>query len=148
LICIAIWTVAFDNDSIHTPESTLVDSLYEARQLENLDLKLPKRPMSRAISADFSGPADKKPGPISIPEPQYPNQARRGGIEGLVIVKALVEINGHVMWVEILRSSGSNLLDNAALGAAKKATFSPAMLDGSPVRVWVSIPYNFRLVEH
>ena len=146
VICIAAWTFALDDASIHTPDSMRVDSLDPGRVLENLDLKLPKRPISRTIGITFDGPVDKKPCPISIPEPQYPNQARLGGIEGMAVVKVLVEANGHVIWAEIHRSSGSNLLDNAALDAAKRARFSPAMQDGRSVRVWVSIPYNFRLM--
>jgi protein TonB len=86
-----------------------------------------------------------KPQPIHIPLPQYPELARQAGIEGQAVVKALVDVDGSIMAVQILKSSGNQILDEAALAAAKKATFTPAKQRDTFVRVWVSIPMRFRL---
>ncbi len=88
-----------------------------------------------------------KPQPIFQPKPRYPDLARRAGIEGQAVVKALVDIDGSVMEVQILKSSGNQMLDEAALAAARQWKFSPAKQRDKFVRVYVSIPVNFRLVD-
>jgi protein TonB len=86
-----------------------------------------------------------KPQPIHIPLPQYPELARQAGIEGQAVVKALVDVDGSIMAVQILKSSGNQMLDEAALAAARKSTFTPAKQRDKFVRVWVSIPIRFKL---
>jgi protein TonB len=86
-----------------------------------------------------------KPQPISIPTPQYPELARKAGIEGNTVVKALVDIDGSIASVSILKSSGNQMLDQAALVAAKNARFTPAKQRDKYVRVYVSIPIRFTL---
>jgi protein TonB len=88
-----------------------------------------------------------KPKPIHSPRPRYPDLARRAGIEGQTVVKALVDIDGSIMDVQILKSSGNQMLDEAALAAARQWKFTPAKQRDKFVRVYVSIPLNFRLVE-
>jgi TonB family protein len=84
---------------------------------------------------------DEKPEPIFIPPPHV-----FCPMEGMTttVVKALIDIDGSIMKTEILRSSGSEMLDNAALEAVNKAQFKPAKYHGVPVRVWVSIPILFK----
>ena len=88
-----------------------------------------------------------KPKPVYQQKPRYPDLARRAGIEVQVVVKALVDIDGSVMDVQVMKSSGNQMLDEAALGAARHWKFSPAKQRDKFVRVYVSIPINFRLVE-
>jgi|GEM_PF-1505315 len=85
------------------------------------------------------------PTPTHIPKPQYPESARKANIEGNVVVKVLVDIDGRVIDTEVLHSSGYKELDNAAMEAAARAIFEPAMQFGRPVRIWVSIPIKFVL---
>ena len=86
-----------------------------------------------------------KPQPIHIPKPQYPDLARRAGIEGTTVVKALVDIDGSIIEAKVLKSSGNQMLDQAALAAARKAKFTPAKQRDKYVRVYVSIPMRFQL---
>jgi len=86
-----------------------------------------------------------KPEQISVPKPEYPDMARNAGIEGTTVVEALVGANGAVGDARVLRSSGNQSLDQAAVAAARLATFRPARQRDKPVRVWVSIPYRFAL---
>jgi protein TonB len=88
-----------------------------------------------------------KPQPVSIPMPQYPELARKAGIEGNAVVKALVDIDGSIASVSILKSSGNQMLDQAALVAAKNAKFTPAKQRDKHVRVYVSIPIRFTLTS-
>ncbi|MDH5185559.1 MAG: energy transducer TonB [candidate division WOR-3 bacterium] len=95
------------------------------------------------------------PKSVYIPRPVYPEVARLAGIEGKVVVRTLVDIDssivsgkiikGELIDVIIEKSSGNNVLDQAALEAARKARFTPAKQQDMLVRVWVSIPYEFKL---
>jgi len=88
-----------------------------------------------------------KPEPINIPKPRYPELARKAGIEGNTVIKALVNIDGTIIDAQVLKSSGNQMLDQAALAAARKAKFTPAKQRDKFVRVWVSIPVRFRLTN-
>ncbi|NPV13517.1 energy transducer TonB [candidate division WOR-3 bacterium] len=86
-----------------------------------------------------------KPNPINIPKPVYPDLARNAGIEGQCVVEALVDVDGSIIEARIIKSSGNQSLDAAAVEAAYKAKFTPAKQRDKAVRVWVSIPYRFTL---
>jgi len=86
-----------------------------------------------------------KPKPIFNPKPKYPELAKQAGIEGTTVIKMLVDTNGTVREVKILKSSGNQMLDQAALVAAKQSKFTPAKQRDKFVRVWVSRPFRFLL---
>ncbi|MEO0156386.1 MAG: energy transducer TonB [candidate division WOR-3 bacterium] len=86
-----------------------------------------------------------KPKPISIPKPDYPELARKAGIEGKAIVEAIVDTDGSVMEAKIFKSSGNPMLDEAAIAAARRAKFTPAKQRDMFVRVRVNIPFDFKL---
>lgn len=88
-----------------------------------------------------------KPQPVYNPVPEYPELARRAGIEGKVVVKMLVDVDGSIMEVQIVKSSGNPMLDQAAVAAARKSKFTPAKQRDKFVRVWVSRPIDFKLTE-
>lgn len=75
---------------------------------------------------------------------EYPEIARRAGLEGTVLVHVRVNSRGQVDKVEIGRSVHP-ILDKAALTAALRCRFTPATQRKIPVPVWVAIPYRFRL---
>lgn len=74
----------------------------------------------------------------------YPELARKAGMEGLVVVKVVVEPDGTVSYPEVIRSSG-DLLDNAAVDAVTQLRFRPGLQRGQPVRVSFAVPVRFRL---
>lgn len=88
---------------------------------------------------------DVKPWPVSIPEAEYPEAVRKACIEGLVVVEALVDLDGFVRDTRILKRSRNGSLDQAALVAAREAKFSPAMARDLPALKWVAISYRFAL---
>lgn len=87
----------------------------------------------------------EKPQLRFLPRPEYPRSARRRGHEGGTIVKVLVDTDGDVIDLDIFKSSGYMELDQAAIKVAWRAKFTPAIFNGQPVRVWVSIPIKFVL---
>lgn len=88
-----------------------------------------------------------KPQPVFTVRPEYPAILVQAGVEGRTVVKALVDTDGSVMEVVVLRSSGNQMLDEAALAAARQWKFSPARQRDRYVRVYVAIPMDFRLTS-
>lgn len=86
------------------------------------------------------------PGVLTSRMPDYPSSARSKGVEGVAIVRFLLDKEGYVDTAEIVESSGSEALDGAALKAAEGFRFKPG-LDGygRAVRCYVYIPFAFRL---
>ncbi|MEW6374761.1 MAG: energy transducer TonB [Thermodesulfobacteriota bacterium] len=79
------------------------------------------------------------------PKPLYPQEARKKGYEGEVLLRVEVLANGRVGQVEVKKSSGHELLDNSALTTVKQWRFIPAKRGESPVPLWVNIPIKFQL---
>lgn len=79
------------------------------------------------------------------PAPVYPPAAVRDGIEGLVEVEIAVDSDGRPTDVLVVKTSGSKLLDEAALDAAKRWHFSPAESNLGPIRSKVVVPVRFAL---
>jgi protein TonB len=77
--------------------------------------------------------------------PRYPDSARRQGIDGTVLVKALVTEQGRVAEVAVERSAGHPDLDQAAVEAVSRWRFEPARRGRQPLAVWVLIPVQFSL---
>jgi len=74
----------------------------------------------------------------------YPEMARRAGIEGRVYIQFIVNENGDVEEPRVIRGIGGGA-DEAALEAVKQARFKPGVQRGQPVRVLYSLPVVFRL---
>jgi TonB family protein len=90
---------------------------------------------------------DEWPTPISRPQAKYPKAALKEKIQGKVFVNLLLGVDGKPKDAKILKSD-SEALSHAALEAAKKWVFKPAIYKGKPISVWVVIPFNFVLKEH
>lgn len=86
---------------------------------------------------------DQPPVPIEAPEPPYDEMAREAGIEGRVVLEALVTWEGGVR--EIRVREGNPMLAAPAVKCVKTWRFRPARWKGRPVSTWVSIPIVFRL---
>jgi TonB family protein len=76
--------------------------------------------------------------------PVYPEEAQRARLEGLVVLKVVIDEHGKVGNVEVLRSVGHGF-DEAAVAAVRQWRFRPATRDGKPIKVVHVIPFEFRL---
>jgi TonB family protein len=83
----------------------------------------------------------------NTPQPAYPENARREGREGRVLLHVLIDEQGKSKTVEVTRSSGSAALDRAAADAISRWRFHPARAGEKPVETWVNIPIDFRLTD-
>ena len=74
----------------------------------------------------------------------YPKDiAKDLNYNGTVMVKAVVDENGKVIKTEIMRSSGRTKVDKAAMEAASKWEFKPAVDEnGNPVENWYMIKFE------
>jgi len=91
-------------------------------------------------------PVDYDPMIISKVVPEYPEFARRAGMEGSVFIQVLIDENGKVKKAKLAKASDEIFVESA-LAAAQKWSFTPALMNGKPVRVWMSIPFRFRLTN-
>ena len=75
--------------------------------------------------------------------PLYPASARLTHVEGMVIIEATIDEQGHVARAQILRSIP--LLDDAALTAVRQWKFTPTLLNGVAVPIVMTVTVNFKL---
>ena len=80
---------------------------------------------------------------IEKPAPPYPPIAKAANVEGAVAVQIVIDEHGRV--ISAKATSGPPLLLSAAVQAAYRASFTPTVLGGQPVKVTGSITYNFVL---
>lgn len=75
---------------------------------------------------------------------RYPEIARRTRLEGVVVVRVLVDRIGKPRRA-MIDQSPSPLLSQAAMEAVLAIAFTPAIQNGSPVPVWIQVPITFEL---
>lgn len=75
--------------------------------------------------------------------PDYPDFARRAGIQGQVVLKVVIGKDGRVKDINIVKSVSA--LDQAAIKAVKNWIFLPGKQDGKFVDVEMLIPVTFKL---
>ena len=102
-----------------------------------------------------SGTGDEHPSPedfiavesdperLRMDPPVYPKVAVDAGVEGTVIVQALISREGKVLKARVL--DGPEMLHEAAIACARTAIFRPALTQNKPVEVWVVMPITFKL---
>jgi len=77
---------------------------------------------------------------------QYPEAARQEGIEGELRLHFFVNEEGMAERIQVEKSLHP-LTDTAAVRALRSVRFRPALDEGEPVPVWMSLPVRFRLVD-
>jgi TonB family protein len=89
---------------------------------------------------------DRMPECISAVLPPYPESAKKDRIEGEVWLQVLVDEHGDVGEVRVLRKSNSDVgFEQAAMDAALKWKYRPAVYNRKPVAVWIMYTLSFRL---
>jgi TonB family protein len=80
------------------------------------------------------------------PEPVYTREARRVGVQGIVILKVLLLADGKLDRIRVVRRLPYGLTENA-IRAACGIKFKPAVKAGQQVPQWVTLEYGFRLAN-
>lgn len=106
--------------------------------------------------ASNSTQSDKRKDDIAIPprngggitKPPYDPAWRHAGYEGTAYVQILVDVDGRVTNVKLQRSSGHEVLDNAALAEARANwRLLPGTINGKPTPMWVTVPIIYKLTR-
>lgn len=77
----------------------------------------------------------------------YPQEARDKGIEGRVFIRMVIEKDGSVSNVKLLRGIGGGCDEEAERVIKSMPKWKPGMMKGEPVPVSYQIPINFKLAE-
>ena len=80
---------------------------------------------------------------ISRQDAIYPDLARRAGIQGDVVLHAIISTDGRILELRVV--TGSPLLVRAAVDAVQQWRYKPTLLDGEPVEVETTITVTFIL---
>lgn len=91
---------------------------------------------------------EEKPAVLSGPTPQYPELLRQAGIQGRVMVQAIIDTLGRAEpnSVKVLQSPNPGF-DQSAKTYVLKTLFRPARVHGRAVRVLVQLPIDYRLKQ-
>ena len=80
---------------------------------------------------------------IESVQPVYPREAKKKHVQGVVVLRLVVDTEGQVRSVDVV--TGSPLLAPAAMDAARQFRYSPALLDGKPIETIQTADIYFQL---
>lgn len=139
--------IYLDSNRLAEAELLLTRALAQVRERRVTAQQTPV-PAPPAVQLAAGGPVRiggdvKEPLIIRKVPPVYPPIAQSAGVEGIVIIEALIETNGTVREAKVLRSQP--LLDEAAIDSVRQWVFTPTLLNGAPVQVIMTVTVNFSL---
>ncbi len=108
-----------------------------------LPVLAPPPPVPESAPLRF-GAGMTRPLRLSGPDPAYTEVARRARRTGIVVLEAVIDRDGSVRDVKVLRDLGFGLTE-AAVNAVRRWRFEPATLDGRPVAVLYNLTVRFDL---
>jgi TonB family protein len=120
-----------------------------ARALELLRAELAERsvptvePREPTTGPIRVGGSILEPKKIRNVDPVYPPEAQQAGIQGYVIIEAIIGKDGRVRDARVL--GGQQILQEAAETAVRQWEFTPTLLNGVPVEVIMNVTVHFRL---
>lgn len=150
--------------AVASPKPTFGNLKIAKKGEETNEFEIPKNSAPVGdVKVEETKPVEKKPEPVDetyyvavdiMPEPfggmeklqqnvNYPDEARKEGIVGKVLVKAFINENGEVTRAEIVKGLGYGC-DEEALWAVKSTRFRPGKKNGKPIKVQLTIPVSFK----
>jgi periplasmic protein TonB len=117
----------------------------EEKKIEEKIEKVEKKVEEKSVYQSFE--VEKPPECVNLAQVRssmtYPEIARDAGIEGKVSVKVLVGTSGSVE--KIGSVSGPDVFADEVRNKASNLQFTPGLQNGKPVKVWITVPFNFKL---
>jgi protein TonB len=114
---------------------------FQGVAIDGSTLSIPKPPEEqkpRRVGGDI-----KPPERTVYKAPQYPPAAQAARIEGTVILEAIIDAEGVVQNVKVLKSMP--LLDRAAIDAVQQWRYIPTRLNGVAIPIIMSVTVTFTL---
>ncbi len=128
-------------EAIEIPQPLPEPVLKQEVKQENVD----KGNNEETLTSKGGALMQAEPDYLSNPAPAYPNESRRLGQAGLVVLSVDVDREGSAVHIEIKQSTGYPNLDNAAIKAVRRWKFSPAKIGQLAVDSKVEVPIRFQL---
>ena len=139
-------------------EKKIKNSLYQKKQLlghnksqtnnkYEKDLSFKKKKSSNSISRNTKSSAKYKIGTIKNPHPEYPMIARKKGWQGRLLLNVRVSKNGDVININVVKTSGFEILDKTSVETIKGWKFIPARIEGKNIEDNLNIPVSFKLIN-
>ena len=128
---------------------TLNGKVVPVRMTQWVTFRLPKQQTTPPASGDADIKVlefymvEVKPKVLHYVKPVHPEEALKDSLEGKVFLKFMVNLDGSVSDVRVLR--GTEVFRQAAIDAVSQFRFKPAEHNGKPVAVWMTQPVSFRL---
>lgn len=113
-------------------------------QLESLRFHTASYRKSAGIEVFSGREVTTKARVLRKPEPQYTEAARKNGVVGTIVLRALFASDGTVKHFLVVSGLPDGLTERA-IRAARLIKFTPATIDGRPVSMFVQLEYNFNL---
>ena len=88
---------------------------------------------------------DQPPRVLRAFPPKYPDVAKQGKIEGMVVLRFVVATDGKAKEPEVVEAAPADVFETAALEAVALYKFEPAKMNGTPVNCIVKMPIIFEL---
>jgi periplasmic protein TonB len=133
-------TASGDAEPAPSVETGAPSSSSELQGISVSSVVAPPPPAEAAAPAKVGGDV-KPPRVVSTVLPVYPAMAKSTGIEGAVVVETSVDQSGNVVATKVI--SGSPMLRQAAVDALRRWKYQPAMLNGEPVAVQITVTIQF-----
>ena len=115
------------------------------RYKKNLSFK--KKKTSNSISKNTKSSAKYKIGTIQNPHPEYPMIARKKGWQGRLLLNVHVSKGGDVININVLKTSGFEILDKISVKTIKDWKFIPARIGKKNIEDNLNIPVSFKLIN-
>jgi TonB family protein len=83
---------------------------------------------------------------LHMEHPAYPEGARKRGVQGVVLLQAVISLKGEPLSLRLINSPDPEL-SHAATDAVKQWRYEPTLLNGDPIEVVTTIAVGFHLVQ-
>jgi protein TonB len=84
---------------------------------------------------------------VSMTKPQYPPDCKAEGVEGVVLLRAVISRDGDLLNLDPINQLVDRRLVEAAMNAVRQWRYEPTRLNGDPVEVITEIQVNFTLTQ-
>ena len=84
---------------------------------------------------------------LASTRPVYPPDCKIAGVEGTVLLRAVISKDGSLLNLEAVNRLVDERLMTAAMDAVRTWRYQPTLLNGEPVEVVTEIQVNFRLAQ-
>lgn len=139
-------TIGVESGVVFEPgdvETTGLDSMIGGFDAGTVGVETAPAPVVAPHAPVVVGGHIKAPTRIKYVAPVYPDIAQRARVQGVVIIEAVIGVDGQVEQARIRRSQP--LLDEAALTAVRAWEYTPTLLNGRPTAVIMTVTVMFSL---